>query len=87
MAQPIYPVLYLGAVACEAGKTYTSANVLTTYPAATCLIMKTEGVSVSVDASPMFSVSYADQSYIETGHTYVFNKNCVLAVGKYKAVT
>lgn len=87
MAQPIYPVLYLGSVACEGGKAYTSASVLATYATANCLIMKGNGVSVSVDASPMFSVSYDDQSYIETGHTYVFNKDCVLAVGRYKVVT
>ena len=87
MAQPTYPVHYLGAVRCIGGQSYTSASVLTSYPTANCMIMKSENVSVSVNASDMFLTSFNDQSYIETGSTFVFDKDCTIAIGKYKAVT
>lgn len=87
MAQPAYAIEYLGAISAKSGKVYTSASVITAYPTATCMQMKTDGVSVSVNGSDAFLTSFDDESFITSGHTYIFTKDCVIAVGKYRAVT
>ena len=87
MAQPLYAVKYLGAKSLQVGITYTSANILTEFPSATCLIMKTSGVSVSINGTDMFPIVLNDQSYLEAGLSYTFNKDCTVAVGIYKAVS
>lgn len=87
MAQPQYAIEYLGAVNIKAGEAVTTADVLTTYPSATAMKMKTEDVKVSVDGSAMFPVKYDDESYIITGKTFIFNKDCIVVIGIYKAVT
>lgn len=87
MAQPSYAIEYIGAVEAKAGVPITSADLLAMYGTATVLKMKTKGVSVSVNNSPLFEVTYDDESYLVTGHTYKFNKDCIVAVGVYKVVT
>lgn len=87
MAQPAYAIEYLGAISAKSGKVYTSASVITAYPTATCMKMKTDGVSVSVNGSDAFLTNFDDESFITSGHTYIFTKDCVIAVGKYRAVT
>ena len=87
MSQPSYAIEYLGAIEATKNTAVTSASVLTLYPTATALKIKTAGVSVSVDNSVMFPTDYNDESYLVTGHTYTFSENCIVAVGIYKAVT
>lgn len=87
MSQPMYVVEYLGAVLVQSGKLVTSAQVLAKYPSANMMKMKTKDVMVSVNGSDIFPVSYDDESYITSGHTYIFNKDCTIVIGKYVAVT
>lgn len=87
MSKPMYAIEYLGAVLVQSGKLVTSAQVLTQYPTANMMKMKTKDVMVSVNGSDIFPVSYDDESYITSGHTYIFNKDCTIVVGKYVAVT
>ena len=87
MAKPHYAIEYLGAVLVQSGKLVTSAQVLTKYPTANMMKMKTKDVMVSVNGSDIFPVSYDDESYITSGHTYIFNKDCTIVIGKYVAVT
>lgn len=49
--------------------------------------MKTENVKVSVNGSDMFPVTFDDESFITSGHTYIFDKNCTIVIGKYVAIT
>lgn len=86
MAQPVYAIKYIGAISVKGGTTYSSTTVLAQFPGATCLVMKTPDISVSVNGTDMFPIAYEDQSYIESGINYTFNKNCVIAIGVYKAV-
>lgn len=87
MAQPSYAIEYMGAISAKRGKVYTSEEVLSAFPNATCMKMKTSDVSVSVNATDAFLTNFDDESFITTGHTYIFSKDCVIAIGKYKAVT
>lgn len=94
MVQPAYAIQYIGAVEVKAGVEYTSASILTDYPTATVIKLKQKTnqkddgnpVRVAVNKSPMFEVLFDDESYIATGTTYVFSKDCILAVGIYKAI-
>lgn len=87
MAQPTYPVQYLGAVLCKSGVPITTASIIAKYATANCMIMKTEGVNVSINSSDAFPTVVNNQNYFETGTTLVFSKDCTLAIGKYKAIT
>ena len=87
MAQPLYAIEYLGAIEASKNTAVTSASVLTLYPTATVLKIKTARVSVSVDDSVMFPTDYNDESYLVTGHSYTFSKDCIVAVGIYRGVT
>ena len=86
MAKPHYVVEYLGAISAEKNKLVTSASVMTLFPTATMMKMKTEGVSVSVDGTDMFLTSFDDESFIASGKSFIFDKNCTIAIGKYVAV-
>lgn len=87
MAQPHYAIQYLGAVSIKGGQLYTSTEVINAYNTANMMKMKTKDVMVSVNGSDIFPVSYDDESYITSGHTYIFNKDCTIVIGKYVAVT
>jgi hypothetical protein len=80
------PIEYLGAVSVEANQALTTADILTLFPTATVAKMKTEGVKVSIDSTDFFDISYDEESYVVTGKTYKFNKDCTIAVGIYKTV-
>ena len=86
MAKPHYAVEYLGAISAEKNKLVTSASVMTLFPTATMMKMKTEGVSVSVDGTDMFLTSFDDESFITSGKSFIFDKNCTIAIGKYVSV-
>lgn len=86
MAQPAYTIEYLGAISMEKGKLYTSAQIITAYPNATCMKMKTAGVSVSVNGTDAFQTSFDDESYIDIGHTYMFMQDCTIAIARYRVV-
>ena len=87
MSKPALAIEYLGAIIAEPRKQYTSASVLTKYPTANVMKMKTEGIKVTVDGSDMFTVSYDDESYIATGRTFMFSDACTIAIGRYVAIT
>ena len=87
MAQPTYLIQYIAAMTVNGGEPYLSADIFGAYPTANILMMKTEGVKVSISGTDMFDVGYDDVSYIEPGHSYVFSKECTIAIGSYKAVT
>lgn len=87
MAQPSYAIEYIGAIRAIRGKTYLSANILTQFPNATCMKMKSDGVSVSVNGTDAFLTSFNDESFITTGHTYIFDKDCTIAIGRYRVVS
>lgn len=77
---------HLGSIECIAGQAVTTASILSLFPTATALMMATSGVSVSIDATPMFLTQTNQESYLATGKTYVFNKNCLIVVGKYRSI-
>jgi hypothetical protein len=87
MAQPSYAIEYIAAVQAKANEAVTSADLLVLYPTATVIKMKTKGVRASVNSSVMFEVDYNDESFLTTGHSYKFDKDCVIAVGRYRVVT
>ena len=87
MSKPATVIEYLGAIIAEPRKQYTSASVLTKYPTANVMKMKTSGIKVTVDGSDMFPVSYDDESYITTGRTFMFSDACTIAIGRYVAIT
>lgn len=86
MAQPSYAIEYLGSVKALSGTTVTSASVLALFPTATVLKMKTPDVKVSINGGEQFDVDYNDESFLTTGKSYMFNKDCIIAVGIYKAI-
>ena len=88
MAQPHYAIQYLGAVTVKANKLINSASILTDFPTANVIKIKTNiiGLKVSVNNTDMFDTDYNGESYFTSGFTYIFNKDCTLAVGKYIAV-
>ena len=87
MAKTMYAIEYLGALTIKQGQMYTSADILAKYKTANVLKMKTSGVNVSVDYSDMFPLDVNDEIYLVTGHTYLFDRDCTIAVGKYVAIT
>ena len=87
MAQPHYAIQYLGAVSIKGGQLYTSTEVLNAYNTANMMKMKSKEVKVSVNGSDMFTTSYDDESFIESGHSYIFDRDCTIAIGKYIAIT
>jgi hypothetical protein len=87
MAQPNYAIEYIGAVEAKKNLEVTSTGLLATFPTATVIKMKTAGVRASVNDSVMFLVDYNDESYLVAGNKYMFDKDCVIAVGKYRVVT
>ena len=87
MSQPTHIIEYLGAIIVEPRKQYTSASVLTKYPTANVMKMKTSGIKAGVDGSDMFTVSYDDESYIATGRTFIFSDACTIVIGRYVNIT
>ena len=85
MAQ-LHAIDYLGALAVNKGQQYTSASIITSYPTATVLKMKTDKVSVSINGGVQFLTSFDDESYLATGKTYIFDKDCIVAIGIYKVI-
>lgn len=85
MAQ-FHAIDYLGAMAVDKGQPYTSDSIISAYPTATVLKMKTNGVSVSINGGVQFLTSFDDESYLTAGKTYIFDKDCIVAIGIYKAI-
>ena len=86
MAQQHNVVEYFGAISTEKNKLVTSASVIALFPTANMMKMKTGGVAVSVDGTDMFLTSFDDESFITTGKSFIFDKNCTIAIGKYTPV-
>lgn len=87
MSKPAIAIEYLGAMVAEPRKQYTSARIITKYPTANVMKMKTSGIKAGVDGSDMFTISYDDESYIATGRTFIFSDACTIAIGRYVAIT
>lgn len=87
MSKPMQVVEYLGAISVLSGKLYTSAEVIAVYPIANMMKMKTKDVKVSVNGSDMFPVTFDDESYITSGHTYIFDTDCTIVIGRYINIT
>ena len=87
MAKTMYAIEYLGALTIKQGQMYTSADILAEYTTANVIKLKTSGVSVSVNYSDMFPLDINDETYLVVGHTYIFDRGCTIAVGKYVAIT
>ena len=86
MAKTMYAIEYLGALTIKQGQMYTSADILAKYTTANVLKIKTSGVKVSVNNSDMFPVDVNDETYLVTGHTYIFDRDCTIVVGRYVAI-
>jgi hypothetical protein len=69
---------YEGAIEVKAKTPYTFPSA----PTGTCFQMKTPDVNVSVNGDIMFPTKYDDESAIDTGATYTFDKDCIVAVFK-----
>jgi len=89
MAQPSQFVLtHVAGMSIKAGVTYATADILATYTDANILIMKTDStipITVSISGTDAFEIEFNETTYIETGLTYVFNQDCVVAIAKYVA--
>jgi hypothetical protein len=77
---------HLGSMQVNAGVSITTSSIISQFPTATALIINTEGVSVSIDATLMFLTEKYRESYLATGKTYLFNKDCQLVIGKYRTI-
>ena len=86
MAKTFYAVEYLGAISAKQSQMYNSADVLALYPTANVMKLKTEGVRVSVNNSDMFPIDFNDENYLVAGHTYIFDKDCVITIGRYQTI-
>ena len=89
MAQPVqFLVNFLGSMIVKAGTKYTTADIITEFPTATLMIMKTRSTAscpnkVSVNSYPAFEIEFNEHAYIETGSAYTFTKDCEIAICKY----
>ena len=86
MAKTMYAIEYLGAITVKQGQMYNSVEVLAKHTSANVMKIKTNGVNVSVDNSDMFPLDINDETYLVTGHTYIFDRDCTIAVGRYVAI-
>ena len=83
MAKTMYAIEYQGALTIKQGQIYTSADILAKYKTANVMKLKTSNVNVSVDYSDMFPMDFNDETYLLSGHTYIFDRGCTIAVGRY----
>ena len=88
MAQPMYAVEYLGAEYLKGGQTHSSTTIKDKYPTATMIKMKTDDVKVSINGTTMFPTTYDGENFLPTtSTTFFFNKDCIITVGRYVAVS
>ena len=84
MADPTTFIMkYAGAAEFTAGTSYDGSAL----DLGTTMQMKTSGVSVSVDGTIGFPIGYDDVAFLNTGATYTFSKDCVVAFGDMTEVT
>lgn len=78
MAQPTQFIpKYVGSAYLKKSEIYTDADFAAT---GNILQIKTADVSVSLNGNPMFKTTFDDTSYIETGVTYMFDRDCQVAI-------
>lgn len=76
MANPSQPILkYTGSATCVKGTPYLGS----TFTLGNVMQMKTENVSVSLDGTDAFLISFDDYAYVDATVTYTFNKDCIVA--------
>lgn len=83
MAIASYAVEVLGSYECKAGVTIQYSAIMTAFPTASVTVMKTHDVYVSINGTPMFETTFDSQNYLTVTGTAVFNKDCMLLIGKY----
>ena len=76
----------LGGFQCLANTPTTTASILTAFPTATITKIKTADAMLSIDGTVKFMTTYDAISNLQTGHTYIFDKDTTLMVGKYVTV-
>lgn len=78
----------LGGFQCLANIPTTTASILAhpKFATATITKIKTEGAMLSIDGTVKFMTTYDAISNLQTGHTYIFDKDTTLMVGKYVTV-
>lgn len=76
----------LGAVECKANTAVTTASILALFSGATIAKIKTEGSYLSIDGTVKFATTFDAISNLQTGHTYIFDKDTILMIGKYVTV-
>jgi hypothetical protein len=85
MAQNL-AIEYFAGMSIKANTPITTAAVIAIYPTAQMMRMKTEGISVSINSTDMFLTHFDDEAYITTGKTYMFDKDCIISVGRFVAI-
>lgn len=81
MAQNLL-IKYQGAVSVKANVPVQGSQFI----AGTVLIMKTEGVYVSISGTDAFLIQKGDFSVVDTSATYTFTKDCIIAFGEFVAI-
>ena len=76
----------LGGFQCLANTPTTTASILTAFPTATITKIKTADAMLSIDGTVKFMTTYDAISNLQTGHTYIYDKDTTLMVGKYVTV-
>lgn len=86
MAVQVEAIEALGGFQCLANTPTTTASIIAVFPTATIVKIKTEGSVLSIDGTVKFATTYDAISNLQTGHTYIFDKDTTLMVGKYVTV-
>ena len=76
----------LGGYQCLANTPTATATIIASFPTATITKIKTADVMLSIDGTVKFSATYDAISNLQSGHTYIFDKDTILMVGKYVTV-
>lgn len=85
MAQNVV-IEHLGSYEVKKGAAITTASILSSFAGATAIEMASDGVNVSINATPMFTTQKGQSTYLSTGKTYVFDRDCMLVVGIYRSI-
>jgi len=80
--QTNYIIDYIAGMRAEAGKSYTSDEILSLYPSATVVEIRSKETIVSINGTIAIRFSYGEQTTITSGKTWIFITDCDLAIGK-----
>ena len=90
MAQPFgFLIKYLDGLEVEAGVPYNTSDIITSYPTATLLIMKTRcsngsPIKAGVNKGIAFEIEFNEHASISAdGTIFIFNQDCTVAICEY----